>query len=123
LWVPQVQEKIVHFFHTIVRDKFPAQNYVFDVVATPQKILIVDFSEWNETTDSCLFDWEELSNLGSHGDVVDFRVIEHETGIQPNQSLTCRVPFDLKDYSSEGALKQYLENMSMDQLKKMAEND
>lgn len=118
---------------------------VFDVIVGSKKIFVVDFSEWSESTDSCLFDWDDLNltNTPENNPIPTtsssspfpsppsfssqnfpiFLFIESETGIQPNESLASRVPFDLKDYSDEGALKQYLENMSLDQMKKMAQDD
>jgi len=110
------KQQIYHFFYSHIYLKFPEEDYVFDIaIPSDKEILIIDFGRFNEVTDSCLFNWEEL--FGFHPQDKQpplIKVLEDDTGIQPNDALFCRVPYDLKDYSTEEALKDYLENIKFD---------
>jgi len=119
---------LTDFFHEHVNKKFPESDYVFDVHVMPNKeVNIIDFAIFGEETSACLFTWEELfeisrRNSAENGGEIILRVIESNTGIQPNQSIVSRVPYDLRDFSDEGALKEYFQQINLDTLKQEQKN-
>lgn len=65
---------IQKFFHTYVQKKIAAgrlHRYVLDLyVDSQERSWIIDFNVWGSRTDGLLFDWEELSTLGSNVNVI-----------------------------------------------------
>jgi len=97
------------FFKEFIRDKFQSKHYVFDVLRLRKdKVKLIDFNPYGETTDSQLFDWQEdLLRLRDSDDVtmgsddvttnVDFRFVESELGIQPGGLERYSLPQDFND--------------------------
>ena len=49
------------FFDEHIKERFPLQDYVFDVMRSAKDtVKLIDFNPFGETTDGLLFDWEEL---------------------------------------------------------------
>lgn len=79
---------------------------VFDVVRdTKDRVLIVDFSPFNEKyTDSLAFEWNELLNDSEiihsddeHEDDPEFRYLNTDCGIQPSKRNNYGIPKDVID--------------------------
>jgi len=104
-----IQHKIQEFFDVHIKSQYFDDTYVFDVYMQNMKVFIVDFNPWGDVTDPLLFDWEDLNNMELG--FVDFRIVMSQSGIQPALSMSSRLPFDLKDFSSGSALSDFLEKV------------
>ena len=53
-----------NFILPCIQDKFPLDNYVFDVIRSKKdKVSLVDFNPFGETTEALFFTWEELKEM------------------------------------------------------------
>lgn len=98
-----IQRDILSFFDEFVREKFPLDDYVLDVVRrSKDHVELVDFNPFGPTTDGLLFDWHELLEIDDDGGGTkpDFRFITSDAGIQPNSYKCYSVPRDILDITS-----------------------
>ncbi|KAL1132068.1 hypothetical protein AAG570_010026 [Ranatra chinensis] len=59
-----IVSSIDRFFYNVIKDKFPLDNYTFDVVRNSAgKIKILDFGTFNWHSDPCLYTWSELEEM------------------------------------------------------------
>lgn len=68
-----------------------------------------------------LFEMEELNEIGNSGLFTanqanwivgpEYRVVEEETGIVMSEKFGSRVPWELRDLSSTGAMAEFLDNL------------
>uniref|UniRef100_A0A6B2LAG5 Cell division cycle protein 123 homolog n=1 Tax=Arcella intermedia TaxID=1963864 RepID=A0A6B2LAG5_9EUKA len=109
------------FFLENIRHGMNETEYVVDVYVVPKekRVYIIDFGIFGPMSDPALFSWEELlpSSKDRSTQNCIMRVVENEMGIQPNEALVSRVPYDLKDFSDDGALKEYFNNLNYEQMK------
>ncbi|KAJ7969062.1 Cell division cycle protein 123-like protein [Quillaja saponaria] len=100
---------IYEFFKNNVRSKFESENYTFDVYITrDEKTKILDFNPWGAFTLPLLFTWEELEDISSEVDDVDFRIVEDKFVVRPG--LKTAVPYDYLDTSPGSGWDQFLRN-------------
>ena len=95
----EILELIGKFFHTEMKKRLLIPNCVFDcfIVAGLMKVILLDFSAFNELTDALLYTWEEL-NERSEG--VKIRMKELQ-GICPNEkTLPGKIPKDFMDMAT-----------------------
>ena len=56
-----IKQDIISFFKEQIQHKFSSSSYVFDVIRTKkEKVVLVDFNPFGETTESLFYSWEEL---------------------------------------------------------------
>lgn len=56
------------FFKEHILQKLSIENYVFDVVRSKKDLVVlIDINPYGQTTDSLLFNWEELITESSDG--------------------------------------------------------
>ena len=81
-----------------VVSRFPLDRYVLDVVR-PRKdrVLLLDFNPWGATTDSLLYNWEELEQWAGQGAEQQFRVVEDGGGVVPHPYHQYSLPRDVVD--------------------------
>lgn len=59
-----IRDDIINFWHENIENRFPLENYTFDVYReSKEKVLLVDFNPFGVTTDSLLFSWQEFKVL------------------------------------------------------------
>ena len=64
-----IQRDICTFFNEYIVDKFPLRNYVFDVMRPGKdRVKLLDFNPFGETTDGLLFEWVNLTNMQHPGE-------------------------------------------------------
>ena len=63
------------------------------------KIRLIDFNPFGTTTDTVLFDWDELQNESNESNV-EFRYIQNQCGIRPNSLYQYSLPKDIVDVAS-----------------------
>jgi len=106
-----IKQDILTFFREHIEQKFPCDNYVFDVIRSRKdKVVLVDFNPFGETTDALFFTWPEIMELSSscNGDVpnyrqqLDFRYATDSSGVQPHPYRHYSVPRDFVDLSTGG---------------------
>ena len=88
---------ILSFFDEHVVDKIEEiQNVVMDIMR-PMKdhVKLIDFNPFGETTDAKLFSWSEL--IEADNSDIEFRFVENESGIQPNDLRYYSLPSDIVD--------------------------
>ncbi|KAF9435279.1 hypothetical protein BGZ76_006576 [Entomortierella beljakovae] len=58
----ELEQKIVEFYDSKIKGKYPDSDYTFDVYITRnrERIYLVDFNPFAQKTDSLLYEWEEL---------------------------------------------------------------
>lgn len=97
------------FFNNNVRAIFESENYTLDVYITKdERVKVVDFNPWGAFTLPLLFTWEELEQMLSEGDGVEFRIVEDRCAVRPG--LKTAVPYDYLDTSPGSGWDQFLRN-------------
>lgn len=99
----RIQDLILDFFEDIVRDTFAEgklPNYVFDVYVDQQdRLWLLDFNLWAQSTDSLLFEWSDLLVLDFE-DEPDFRLVETANQVRQDPLASYRAPIDTVDLAS-----------------------
>jgi len=96
-----IEQDLTTFFREQIRDKFPLDLYVIDVVRLRKdKVMLVDFNPWCNNTDGLLFDWSELNDLQSAKNEASFRYIKESSGVQPHPYRHYSIPRDMVDLAS-----------------------
>jgi len=91
---------ILSFFHEHISQKFKLQHFVIDVTRPRKdKIILVDFNPWGDTTDSLLFTWEELEEMKDNIEPC-LRYIKESGGVQPHPYRHYSIPRDMVDLAS-----------------------
>lgn len=73
-----IRSDIISFWRENIENRFPLQNYVFDVYRPAKdRVLLLDFNPFGETTDSLLFSWSEMRQSEDEGQGLS-RIIEDE---------------------------------------------
>uniref|UniRef100_A0A336LZQ5 CSON005131 protein n=1 Tax=Culicoides sonorensis TaxID=179676 RepID=A0A336LZQ5_CULSO len=95
---------IVSLFKEKIKQKFPVDDYVFDVYReTKDEVYLLDFAPFDEQlTKSLAFEWSELyQSLGvqilhpEEEDDPEFRYLPEDCGIQPNPRNNYGIPHDV----------------------------
>ncbi|KAJ3247520.1 hypothetical protein HDU78_003933 [Chytriomyces hyalinus] len=112
---------ITQFFEKEIQGKFASSDYVFDVYINKntRKVWLIDFNPFSTTTDSLLYDWEELSvsrndaHEGSVSVVPQLRVV---TGANSSHNqpayATNRIPKDVVDFSDGQSIAEFARVMA-----------
>jgi len=107
------KREIRSFFVDHIQGVFPLRRYAFDVYvgsAPQRRVRLVDFSPWGPTTDACLFDWQELTELAADhvGEDVDFRVVRSESETQGKAEKYSQLPLELAQLSAGEGLEELI---------------
>lgn len=91
-----IRSQIIDFFDTVIEDKFPLPNYVFDVyIDKKERVWLLDFNVWGAQTDELLYTWEELVNMnGEEANYPEMRVVETEREVHHDPLASYRAPID-----------------------------
>jgi hypothetical protein len=91
-----IKSQILDFFDTVMEERFPSCNYVFDVyIDIKERVWLLDFNVWGSQTDSLLFEWEELQSLGDEGvSFPEIRVVDTEREVHHDPLASYRAPID-----------------------------
>jgi len=96
-----IRQDLASFFQEQVRDKFPLDRYVVDLTRQRKdKVILVDFNPWGETTDSLLFSWEELEGMREGEEDTCLRYIRESGGVRPHPYRHYSLPRDMVDLAS-----------------------
>jgi hypothetical protein len=96
------QSKILSFFDEHIKDSFGLDDYVVDVYVS-NRIYIIDFNPFNDTTDSLLFQWPELHMDVQHIPLLRTITSEQDAqGREPPFTMN-RLPLEAFEYSCNGA--------------------
>lgn len=110
-----IQKVIVKFFLEIIRPKFTLQSYVFDCyVDRKQHVHLIDFNVWGASTDSLLFEWDDLNARFEKNFVVDaetptFQLVGSEGEVRHNPLASYRAPIDTIDLATDSFGSQSFE--------------
>ncbi|ORZ25785.1 D123-domain-containing protein [Absidia repens] len=112
----ELETKIYQFFEDYIHDGFSNTNYVFDVYIQQdrQKVWLVDFNPFAETTDALLYSWDELNKFDIENDDPEIRIIE---STPEANALNCNaprfaanmVPKDVIDLSDGRSIAEFAE--------------
>ncbi|CAK9819867.1 Cell division cycle protein 123 homolog [Anthophora plagiata] len=93
-----IQTDIKSLFMERIKDRFPLDNYSFDVIRYKKdKVKIVDFGPLDESaTKGTLFTYEELQNIIEN--TPEFRFIGEEIGIQPKAPNHFCIPQEINEF-------------------------
>ncbi|XP_011502242.1 PREDICTED: cell division cycle protein 123 homolog [Ceratosolen solmsi marchali] len=93
-----IQKDIKSMFMEKVKDKYPANNYTFDVIRYKKdKVKIVDFGLLNKSvTEGTLFTLQELQT--DIPEAPEFRFIAEDMGIQPKTTTHLCVPREVNEF-------------------------
>jgi hypothetical protein len=97
-----LMNKIEQFFETLVcgrwngQDRMVPPNYVWDCyVDQKDRVWLVDFNVWGETTDALLYTWDELSSFAEPtAELAELRVVETAREIHSDPLSSYRAPID-----------------------------
>ncbi|KAI9277806.1 D123-domain-containing protein [Sporodiniella umbellata] len=111
-----IETMIYQFFENHVYENFDSQNYVFDVYVqqSNQKVYLIDFNPFCKTTDSILYEWDELMTFDLDEKQTEIRLIKSE---QEANILSCNapkfatnmVPKDVVDLSNGQSIAEFAE--------------
>jgi len=94
-----IRQDLASFFMEHIKDKFTLGKYVVDVTRPRKdKVVLVDFNPWSETTDSLLFSWEELEEMSEEDTCL--RYIQESGGVMPHPYRHYSLPRDMVDLAS-----------------------
>ncbi|XP_074657921.1 translation initiation factor eIF2 assembly protein-like [Tubulanus polymorphus] len=95
----RIVDDIVKFHRAAIGGRFRDDAYAMDVYRRDDgSVRLLDFNPFGETTDSLLFDWTELRESDADSEP-EFRCVERESGVQPNEFHPYAVPKDFVDLS------------------------
>ncbi|KAL1935907.1 hypothetical protein VTP01DRAFT_41 [Rhizomucor pusillus] len=105
-----IEDMIYDFFEDVVRDKFPSQNYAFDVYVDRDrcKVWLMDFNPFSPATDALLYTWEELRQFGDDSEA-EIRIVETQTANSAPRFATNMVPKDVVDLSDGRTVAEFAE--------------
>ncbi|PHZ16776.1 D123-domain-containing protein [Rhizopus microsporus ATCC 52813] len=113
---PTIELLIYRFFEEHVCEHFDSLNYVFDVYVeyNREKVYLVDFNPFCPTTDSIMYDWEELMNFDLDQKQAELRFIESESeanllSCNAPKFATNMVPKDVIDLSNGQSIAEFAE--------------
>lgn len=92
-----IRSQIIDFFDTVIEDRFPLANYVFDVyIDKKERVWLLDFNVWGTQTDCLLFTWDELVSMvgGDESRYPEMRVVETEREVHHDPLASFRAPID-----------------------------
>ncbi|XP_023334114.1 cell division cycle protein 123 homolog [Eurytemora carolleeae] len=93
-----IKQDIISFFREHIKNKFPSADFVFDVIRTKKdKVILVDFNPFGETTEALFFSWDELRDSSLD---LEFRFATDSSGVQPHPYRHYSIPQDFVDLSS-----------------------
>mmetsp|Transcript_25668 Transcript_25668/g.62886 ORF Transcript_25668/g.62886 Transcript_25668/m.62886 type:complete len:408 (-) Transcript_25668:66-1289(-) len=122
---PHIQDVLVDFFSNYIRKRFAndtIENYAVDLYLDKKdRVWILDFNPWSQSTDSLLFEWSELltmddeeADVGDDEDdepqlLPDFRIVETNQQVRQDPLASYRAPIDTVDLASMvgGDAKQF----------------
>ena len=108
-----IQAAIREFFEQKLRGRFGLKRYVFDVyvdIPPRRRVWLMDFSPWGPTTDACLFDWEDLSEMAQASPASpEFRVVQSEADRRGRLENFHQIPLELAEMGSKEGLAELLE--------------
>lgn len=94
---------LIDFFETNIQHNFAdgvAANYIFDVyVDKKNRVWLLDFNIWAKSTDSLLFEWDELLTLDVEDDPY-FRLVETANQVRQDPLASYRAPIDTVNLAS-----------------------
>ncbi|XP_076175687.1 translation initiation factor eIF2 assembly protein [Ptiloglossa arizonensis] len=104
-----IQIDIKSLFMEHIKDKFPLNNYSFDVIRyKKEKVKIVDFGPLDESaTKGTLFTYKELQN--QINDTPEFRFIGEEIGIQPKPPNHFCIPLEINEFFQSNENSTFLD--------------
>lgn len=77
-----IRSDIISFWRENIENRFPLQDYVFDVYRPAKDhVVLLDFNPFGETTDGLLFTWSELQQQSEDGGQGLSRIIEDEISL------------------------------------------
>jgi hypothetical protein len=83
------------------------QHYVFDCyIDRKRKVHLIDFNVWGASTDSLLFQWDDLNSLLRNKQcdietIICFEVVENEGEVHHNPLASYRAPIDAVDLATD----------------------
>ena len=93
---------------------------MFDIIRKRKDVVrLVDFNPFGPTTDSLLFDWDELKEehalLNREENGFHFRYIENDAGIQPSGLRHYSIPTDFVDLSTGSDPHKFMDFLQLQQ--------
>ncbi len=99
----RIRATLVFFYDDTIRNRFAegkVPNYVFDVYLDQKnRVWLLDFNVWAQSTDSLLFDWGELLTMDMEEDP-QFRLVETANQVRQDPLASYRAPIDTLDLAS-----------------------
>lgn len=105
---PRLANTIKEFFDNTLKTSFLDSSFVFDVyIPRPfEKVWLIDINPWATKTDTHLFSWEQLANMNTTENNIDFRLVDKEDssrGFGSTEHTESTVPKDFVDASVTGS--------------------
>ncbi|KND04798.1 cell proliferation protein CDC123 [Spizellomyces punctatus DAOM BR117] len=109
-----LEDSIIEFFEEKIKGRFPDPDYVFDVYINQRnrKVWLLDFNPFSLTTDSLLFQWQEILRHPTSQPPI-FRIIESQANATQSPYpayTTSRLPREAIDLSSGASIEEFAEN-------------
>ncbi|KAI9482933.1 MAG: D123-domain-containing protein [Benjaminiella poitrasii] len=111
-----IEQSIYQFFEDVIRDEFDSINYVFDVYIqrNRNKVYLVDFNPFSPTTDTILYDWNELMTFDLDKTEPEIRLIQSQSDANilccnAPKFATNMIPKDVIDLSSGKSIVEFAE--------------
>lgn len=106
--------QISSFFTTKIAPKFVEKNFIFDLYIDKNRPWILDVSPLNETSNLCLFSWDDITNI-DQSDITSqgplYRVVNEESTIVFSNKSMNGLPFELKNNDANNNIASIIEFM------------
>ena len=116
---------VTSFYLEQIEDKFPIDNYTFDVIRRGKDLLeLVDFNPLGKPTDGLLYDLDQIIETNfNESDEVDFRHISEAAGIQPNGMRQYGMPKDMVDLATGSDPDKLIDFLKLQESQQRNEED
>eukprot|EP01134_Creolimax_fragrantissima_P002261 CFRG2261T1 len=106
----EISERLQTFYDEHIHERFADPSYVFDVYVGSSCITLLDFNPFGDTTDSLMFEWDELRNTDAFAETEpEIRIVQTAKGIRQSSMSYARVPRDIVDMSLDGKMEGFVD--------------
>ncbi|XP_022670407.1 cell division cycle protein 123 homolog [Varroa destructor] len=115
----QIVNDVMSFFKEYIQDRFPLENYTFDVYRSRKDyVRLLDFNPFCAQTDGLLFDWNELYKLKADNDQPEFRYHTDGVSLRPGSYRQYSLPDDVLHFSNGSSAEKLVDLMRIHDVQK-----
>lgn len=109
---PLILETLKTFFSQEMQEKMAhLKSFVFDayIRQSDWRVFLIDVNPYGGLTQPLLFQWPDFQDLSP--DEPELRLVSEAASMRPGEAMYSRLPADLRDVGSEGAIDDFVRVM------------